>query len=279
MYNYSTWSLRSEIGNFNTDVDVHALLWTFVITASLFVAHWSYMEAPQRLRKLWKEYGPIVLDIILAFPLVRLTRRVHIYRCNLSIARKNHTSPILKLPDELILEICLQVSFDGFHSARAGSKCKGCPGSKSALVNLSKTNKRVRNVAALLLFRTAKMGQGRSWLRALRALKGLENSTRIMHAARTVEIVTYAGSSKGSRAPPKQFPMRLALVLTSFQALEKLILVVSEYHTETLRKAFEDKNVELSSVRSLVLGPRLQWLISMCPNVEVISTYHNRWRS
>lgn len=59
--------------------------------------------------------------------------------------------------------------------------------------------------------------------------------------------------------------------------LEKLTLGIPEFHTEVFRKTFEEANVSFSSVRALVLGPHLDWVIALCPNIESIATHDWRW--
>ena len=59
--------------------------------------------------------------------------------------------------------------------------------------------------------------------------------------------------------------------------LEKATLILPSYHTEPFRKAFEEAEVTLPSVKTLILGPHMDWIVSMCPDVETVSTHDWRW--
>lgn len=65
--------------------------------------------------------------------------------------------------------------------------------------------------------------------------------------------------------------------LTQLKRLPKLTLLIPEVPTEVFRKTFEETNVSFPSVWALVLGPHMDWVIAICPNIESIPTHHWRW--
>ena len=259
------------------DIDIQALVWALILSPIILGVMSSMTRPTYHTSEYLEEYGPIIFDVVLAFPLVRTLRRFYIYYCNLLVARKKQPS-LLRLPDELLFEVCLRVlSSSDCSSSRAVAKQRCyCPSPKRVLVNLSKTNKRMRNTAAPLLLPTIGLGKDYGWWRASRRLKTMENSLHVNKIVRIFRIDIYASSGKGAR-PPKHLPKKVAVVLLALRRLEKLVLVIPEHHTETFRKAFEDSKVALPNVRCLVLGPHMDWIAEMCPNVEVIATHDWRW--
>lgn len=77
--------------------------------------------------------------------------------------------------------------------------------------------------------------------------------------------------------PPRALPSRLAKVFPSMRRLEKAALILPIDHTDLFRDAFEQASVVLPSIRTLVLGPNVDWIVSMCPNVSAISTSDWDW--
>lgn len=59
--------------------------------------------------------------------------------------------------------------------------------------------------------------------------------------------------------------------------LQKLVLVIPEYHTAAFADAFSRGEVTLPTVKTLVLGPYLEFVIASCPNVVAISGDGWRW--
>ena len=230
-----------------------------------------YTRLPYWVEDFLEYYGPIILDVILAFPLVQIYRRFHT-QCGNAFTAKRNRPYILQLPDELLLEVCHFVKISGCPSKNG--QFHGCGPARRALTNLSKTNKRMRELAAPLLFRKLVISDG--WRRADRSLKALEKSTSVCHIPKTFEFQHSSYRDKGG-APPRRLPTRLALIIPSLLVMDKLVLNVSDLHTKPFQKAFEDRVMTLPGVRTLVLGPHMDWLISMCPNVRTISTTEYSW--
>lgn len=276
MLNDTKWTPYSLICDFNTDVDVAALFWTTVLTGGLFLGAKTYQKVSEHLPQVWDEYGPIIIDTVLACPPVRAVRRLIIYFRNCLIARRG-TPAILRLPDELLLDICQLVLYSDCPSAGVyACRCKGCMSSKRELASFSKVNKRMRQISAPLLLSTIRLGQGQGWQRASRTLRAVEMSVDAPHIAKSLHVDISAGHGTSVKLL-KALPARLASVLLAFQKLQKLVLVIPEHHTEAFRRAFEAGTRSFPGIRTLVLGPHVEWIVPMCPNVEVISTHDRRW--
>ena len=57
------------------------------------------------------------------------------------------------------------------------------------------------------------------------------------------------------------------------QVLEKIVLVIPEYHTAEFETEFT--NLTLSHVRTLVVGPYCEFATKLCPNLQILSS--NGW--
>ena len=233
------------------------------------------MYAPYTVEEFFDQYGPIIGDFLLALPLVRLFR-VLFTRFN----NRNRTShsPILNLPDELLLEVCTIVYLSGCPSWQTGrGNCHGCYGARMALLNLSVTNSRVRSICAPYILTHVRLGRNLNWFRASRSLKAAEHCHYAKKHARRLTLKVDSTCSKETRIPPRDFPSRLALVLPQYESLEKLQIVVTPSSAAALRPSFKMFGVDLPNVRTLVLSSHLEWIIRRCPKVEVISTSGIHW--
>lgn len=72
--------------------------------------------------------------------------------------------------------------------------------------------------------------------------------------------------------PPPGLPSTLAEFFGGTRNLNKIGIALPHVQTEPFRQAFEKSSVSLPLVKTLALGPCMQWLIPMCPNVTTIST-------
>lgn len=152
---------------------------------------------------------------------------------------------------------------------------------------LSTTSRRMRHLAAPDVFRSIQIGKDWDWNKALRALDSIALCGTVRDRTKSFTIELYIGdtlweSLRSDRThmgpgPPRRFPSRLLKVLTSLEKLEKLTLIIPEYHTEIFRKTFEKANATFPGVHTLVLGPHMDWIIAMCPHVETVSTHDWRW--
>jgi hypothetical protein len=64
--------------------------------------------------------------------------------------------------------------------------------------------------------------------------------------------------------------------MTPMTNLTKLMLVLPEYHFSIFEKAFQESNLSLSEVKTVVVGPYNEFILSMLPNVKIVST-NLRW--
>ena len=245
------------------------------ITFSLYgiYAVASKMYSSDCLEDFVKEYGLLLLDILTRFPLVRTLRTFLRDISNRNVAKANRPS-LLQLPGELILDIAYFAATTPCPSHGYNGSCFGQQTSHKELAKLTVTNKRIRALLSPILLRDLQVGK--SWWRAARALNAMERSTDAHMYAKAFKIEVYNDDGKGPR-PPKLLATGLATTLQAFQQLSMLILVIPEHHTEPFRKAFEDRAVTLASVRTLVLGAHMEWVISICSNVEMISTSGMQW--
>ena len=133
----------------------------------------------------------------------------------------------------------------------------------------------MRELSSPLPFQAVKIDQRHGWWRASRALRAVEDSAQIKTVARIIDVDIDERRPRCEKLP-KAFALRLASTLSTLQKLEKLVLNIPEHHFETFYWRFKDSHLTLPTVRTLVLGPCLEWIIDMCPNVEVISS-HRKW--
>lgn len=66
-------------------------------------------------------------------------------------------------------------------------------------------------------------------------------------------------------------------VLSAMPRLEKLVFVIPDYHTEWFEQAIQHAELVMPSVDALVVGPYCEFMVAVCPNVDVISTNGSRW--
>ena len=64
--------------------------------------------------------------------------------------------------------------------------------------------------------------------------------------------------------------------MTPMTNLTKLMLVIPDYHLSMFEKAFQESNLSLPEVKTVVVGPYNEFILSMLPNVKTVST-NRRW--
>ena len=72
-------------------------------------------------------------------------------------------------------------------------------------------------------------------------------------------------------------PSELANLLSAMSQLEKLVLVVPEYHTCLFEEAFRRVELMMPSVDILVVGPYCEFMVAICPNVTIVSNNGYQW--
>ena len=75
--------------------------------------------------------------------------------------------------------------------------------------------------------------------------------------------------------PPKNLAPALAERLIQMPQLQKLVLVIPEYHTDIFAKTISNLNVVLPAVHTLVVGPFCDFAVQICPTVITIA--NNGW--
>lgn len=64
--------------------------------------------------------------------------------------------------------------------------------------------------------------------------------------------------------------------MTPMTNLTKLMLVLPENHFSIFEKAFQESNLSLPEVKTVVVGPCNEFILSILPNVKTVST-NGRW--
>ncbi|KAL8687075.1 MAG: hypothetical protein Q9224_005259 [Gallowayella concinna] len=187
------------------------------------------------------------------------------------------------LNNDILFEICDWVKL---HHASQDSPSSAHQQLLSPLKAFASTNKHMRNVAARDIFQGIKIGQDWNWDRALSALDSIAQCEAVRLYAKFFMIDLYIGPTYEERQrgcdkkgppPPRRFPKMLLQVLTSLPNINRLTLVIPEHHTNVFKKIFNKSNPSFPSVRTLVLGPHMDWIIAMCPNLTTISSHDWRW--
>lgn len=236
------------------------------------------LYVPHHLRGLYDEYGAIIIDTLLALPFVRVFRSFLTRFRNHSKAMEARPS-IIQLPDELLLEICTILYLSGPSAAQSNRIwVRKLSNETLAVVSFSMTNQRMRNLCAPLIFKHVKISSrhGYEWLKASRSLKTAERSHDAQTLSTALSLAVHSGDHEISR-PPKSFPRRLARLLPQFDRVRKLTVIVPNYSGTIFKKTFESCGLELPNVRILILNSHLEWLVPMCPNLEVLSTSSVHW--
>lgn len=150
----------------------------------------------------------------------------------------------------------------------------------------SLSDRDMRYTAVPDLFRSIRIGREWDYVKALRALDLVAMCDAVNRYTRSFEIDLYVGPDyrenlftfKERSKPPERLAPILLEVLSGLASLEELALTMPQYHVEIFKKAFEAANATFPNVRTLVLGPRMEWMIAMCPNVTSVSKNTDSWR-
>ena len=230
-------------------------------------------------------YHVTILSLcLLALPTILLAHSLSRQRSYVLVSTLKNRPLAEKLDDSMVLKLCAAVKGT---SNNTTSYTIASEQPQFSLEAFSATNQRLDHVLTPEKLRIIKVGKGWGWAQALRALdaialcEALDEHTRefmidLSIGPTWVESFQEGYDYKGP-TPPSRFPQKFLEVLTSLTNLEKLTLIIPEYHTEIFRTTFQKANTSFPSVRTLVLGPHMDWVIAMCPNVERISTHDWRW--
>ena len=91
---------------------------------------------------------------------------------------------------------------------------------------------------------------------------------------RTFKFVLHV-HEEAQHPPPEQLAPTLTRLLTRLQRVEKLVLVIPEHHINIFSTEIAKAGFSLPTVRTLVVGPFCDFAVSLCPNVDTISS--NGW--
>lgn len=270
----SAWSQESRIS------------WWLAV-AALLIQQWILNLPselmPMKLRWHLEKNGPVYLDKLCAVPFLSTLRLFCRDASNAVIARRNRPS-LLHLPNELITEIIRFVAIAGCPShTRKAYRYHGCQSSRKAVLRLSRTNKRMRALAAaLVLDRVTLTGD---WSRIARAVLNAENSTHVGTSTRSLTIRPYVEKicmsyreCKDIPPPPQILLSRLVSLKLELRKLDTLVLDIPLCLAQVFQKTFEDKSFMLQNVKSVFVGSGIEWIIPRCPNVERICTTGYPWR-
>ena len=155
------------------------------------------------------------------------------------------------------------------------------------LQTLSMANKRFRQLAAPKLYKSITTGPGVNWNNALAKLDTISTCEAVKVHAKSFLMDIYTGPTPEESLkriwnyrepePPQRMTDVLFQNLSKMMNLHKLTLLIPGHHTKVFQRSFETSKINFTNIRTLVLGPHLDWMIAKCPNVEVISTSDYRW--
>jgi hypothetical protein len=77
--------------------------------------------------------------------------------------------------------------------------------------------------------------------------------------------------------PPERLAPLLAKLLATIAHLNKLVLVVPEFHVDAFETAFRDINLIFPEVTTVVVGPYCDFVLPMVPNVSTVATNGWQW--
>lgn len=60
--------------------------------------------------------------------------------------------------------------------------------------------------------------------------------------------------------------------------LEKLVLVIPEFHTDVFASEFASMNISLPKIHTLAVGPLCNFAVKVCPNVQTVAGNGYHWR-
>lgn len=215
------------------------------------------------------EYGPTVYDFLLSLPgIISLRRRFRAGRP--SVHGSAAEAPLLELPDELLLLIIENLQPPCKH--RCGIRHHQDRGYSS----LSKTCRRIRHVMLPLLYNNVVVRQG--WNRSLRALNTISSAAHVTQHMRTFELSVHP--RLGTQwMPILLLAAQLKSVLSRGTMLHALQLVIPQSHSRHIKRQFAAEELSLPSIKALVLGEGMEFMVSHCSNVVSLAAAERRYSS
>lgn len=117
------------------------------------------------------------------------------------------------------------------------------------------------------------------WPNALERLGEMKKCQQALKQVKTLEVDIFVHSILYSdnymkilepSEPPEQLLARFGDVLESMRNLETLKWMIRKEDTHLFEEAFRSRNLTLPSVKHLEPGPSSHYLVSMCPNLEIL---------
>lgn len=268
-----------EDPEFITRLIISSTIGLSLLGYALYTVRLSDMDVPFWLRCAWEDYGPFIADYFLSSFLVRLIRRRYIQYLNDRRAAGEAGISLLDLPDELLLQICECIVPYPCVEFSYYSRCQFHATRTRALINLSTSNSRLRQLAAPILFRKTVI-QHDKWRRVTRALTAMHQTLHPVGATKDFRFAIRISCTSDRQAPkpPRRLPQQVAIVLSSFTALQSLTFVVPWERSSLFQTVFSNRALTLPTVQSLVIGPHADWLIQHCPHVHTIASDQYSWR-
>lgn len=185
-------------------------------------------------------------------------------------ARNNEATPLMHLPDDLLILLLQHMRFGLCPRHR---RCDGLHYDMEDFVNLTMCCKRLRALSARYLFRTIKLGRSWNVRHTINSLQLLQQSTCALAHVRELVVDLWAGCDQGiPTAELEVVGYRLANCLSQMGSLSKLSLSTTVAYGQPLRAAFDASAAEYPQLNELVVGRYVDWLVSFCPNVHTISS-------
>ena len=170
-------------------------------------------------------------------------------------------SPLLNLPDELLLEVidALITEKDPRNRQKSVTRTEN-------IVGLAGTNKRLRELLRPYLFRNISIRiSGDDKTGFMRLLDGLETSLDVARYTCSVSI------SQSAIPEDKRMTHRVVLLLYRIRHLKHLSVDFSYQVNIFYYSAFNDVQVTLRTVRSLTMRASTYWLIAFCHNLTSLN--------
>lgn len=218
-------------------------------------------------RNFVEEYKPAIWDCILCLPGLRPLQR---WLTRLSNSSYDPTvgTPFFELPDEILLMIV-----EHLQPGCAHRNCRSSIEARRNVLNLGKTSRRLYHLAMPHLYEDVAIVHG--WSRSCRALQTILASSNIQSNVQTLKIALHI--SLGTQwMPTTTVARKLALVLPILPKLHTLHPQLPSIHANKLTNELVRTSLSLPTVRNLVLGAGMEFIVPHCPNVILISSVGNR---
>ena len=217
-----------------------------------------------------EEYGPALLDFFFPLPGIAFLRRLFRRRAA-SCYDSDAGTPLLELPDELLLMIIEYLRPECLHP--------WCPGHRReyrGFINLTWTHRRFRQILAPSMYKDVAILHG--WCRSRRALSMIAASPQIQQHMRTLRLAPRPPLGT-DWMPSARLGPQLSRMLPTLTTLRTLQLHIPDKQIGKFRKDMLKSGLRLPGIRSLRLGPRMDFMVSLCPNVESIANTEQGWRT